>query len=583
MAARSGRSVALAPSVQWSGRLEAGAVLCTVLLLGVAFVVLCPLALLLVNSFEVTLPDGTPAYSVANWVAAFREPGLAGALVNTLTVTAAAQGISMPLAVGIAWLLARTDMPGGRPLELLLWISFFLPTLVLTSGWILVAEPHYGLLNQALMQTGLFKGAPFDIYSFWGIVFVHVTGVGLGAKVMLLVPSFRNMDASLEEASTMSGAGTLRTLVRLVVPVMAPAVIVVALASLIRAFQAFEIELVLGTPIRFSVYSTKVYGLINQSPVNYGAATALSMLVLLAMLPLVLLQLRLSGRRSYATVSGRFRAQRTRLGRWRWPAVVLVAGVALLGTVVPVCLMVMGSFMQLFGYLDTAQVWSVGHWAAALADPNFSRALVNTLALGLGTAAAATTVYTLIAYVTVRTRFRARWAFDVLSWVPFTIPGIVLGLGYLLFVLETPALRAVYGSMLALIVVSTMAVMTLSIQLLKTNMLQLTKDLEESARSLGGSWWQTFRTVVAPLLAPALATTAIMTFALSAREVAEIIPLTSGRTETLAVLQLTYLLAEDQSSAAAVGTVTVLLTVGAALAARAIGSRRGLAAGLERA
>jgi iron(III) transport system permease protein len=252
-------------------------------------------------------------------------------------------------------------------------------------------------------------------------------------------------------------------------------------------------------------------------------------------------------------------------------------GITLLGTLIPVCFMVMGSFMGLFGYFNAAEVWTLRHWGTVFADPNFTKAVVNTAILGLGTAAAATCLYSLIAYVTVRTQFRGRGAFDVLSWVPFTIPGIVLGLGFLLFVLETPLLRQLYGSMLVLIIVSTLAVMTISIQLLKSNMLQLSKDLEESARTLGGSWWATFRKVVAPLLAPALCTTAIMTFALSAREVAEIIPVISSKTQPLAILQLGYLLAEDQSSAAVVGTVTVLLTIAAALVARNIGARGGLA------
>ncbi len=561
---------------RWSSRLELGTVACTLLLALLAFVVLYPLALLLLNSFQVAGPGRTMVWSLANWQAAITEPGLASALLNTLRVTVVVQVISVPLAIVIAWVIARTDMPGAGWVEFLFWIAFFLPTLVITSGWILLADPNYGILNQLAKQLP-FVGHPiFNIYSFWGIVFVHLTSLGFAAKVMLLAPSFRNMDASLEEASRMAGSGPFGTLLRIVIPAVAPAILVVFLASLIRSFEAFEIELVLGTPFQFSVYSTKIYGLINQSPVNYGAATALSMLILVLALPLVLLQFWVSRRRSYTTVTARSKLQRTSLHRWRWPVAILIFGVALMSTAIPVGFMLMGSFMGLFGYFDAQEVWTLRHWSTVLHEPKFLRSVANTVILGTGTAAAAVLLYSIMAYVTVRTRFAARWAFDVLTWVPFTIPGIILGLAYLLFVLQTPLLKGLYGSMGLLVGVCTFSVMTVAMQVLKTNMLQLSYDLEEASRTLGGSWWYTFRRIVVPLVMPAVVTIAVMTFATAARQVAVIVPLTTGPTEPLAILQLGYLQGEDRSAASVVGTVIVLLTTAAALVTRAIGSRSGM-------
>ena len=130
--------------------------------------------------------------------------------------------------------------------------------------------------------TGLFDAAPFSIYSLGGIVFTHLTSLSISTKVMMMAPAFRNLDANLEEAARMSGAGALSTLFRIVVPASTPMVCVASLMSLIRSFESFEVELVLGTPFRFSVYSTKIYSLIHQTPVNYAGATALSMLILAA-------------------------------------------------------------------------------------------------------------------------------------------------------------------------------------------------------------------------------------------------------------------------------------------------------------
>jgi iron(III) transport system permease protein len=559
-------------------RWELGTVLCTLLLGVLALVVLYPLVLVLMDSFEVAVAGQPASYGLANWQAAFTEPGLANALLNTVRVAVVVQVISLPIAILVAWVIARTDLPGADHVEFLFWVSFFLPTLVNTAGWILLADPNYGILNQLVMKLPFVDKAPFNIYSFWGIIFIHLTGIGFAAKVMLLVPSFRNIDATLEEASRMAGDGPLGTLGRIVIPAVAPAILVVFLASLIRSFEAFEVELVLGTPIQFAVYSTKIYGLINQSPVNYGAATALSMIILVAALPLVLLQLWVTRRRSYATVTGHAKSTRLALRRWRWPIAIAIFGLAFLCTVIPVVFMMMGSLMGLFGYFGARETFTLRHWLVVLAEPRFLRALVNTLVLGLGTAGVGVLLYSIMAYIAVRTRFAARWGFDILTWVPFTIPGIVLGLAYLLFVLQTPVFRPLYGSMGLLVVVSTLSVMTVTMQLLKSNMLQLSFDLEEASRTLGGTWWYTFRRVVVPLLMPAVMVAGIMAFATAARQVSVVVPLTTSQTEPLAVLQLGYLMAENRSAASVVGTIIVLLTVGAALLVRTLGRRVGVRA-----
>ena len=100
---------------------------------------------------------------------------------------------------------------------------------------------------------------PFNIYSFWGIVWAHLASHAIAVKVMLLTPTFRNLDSALEEASRTVGAGRLRTLVGIVLPVTLPALLAILLLAMIRAMQSFEIELVLGPPFHFYVYSTLVY------------------------------------------------------------------------------------------------------------------------------------------------------------------------------------------------------------------------------------------------------------------------------------------------------------------------------------
>ena len=192
-------------------RVELQAVLCTVVLAGVAFCVVFPVLLVVLQSFQVAAPGEAARYGLDGWRAAFSEPGLRAALVNTFTVTAVRQLLSLPLAVLIAWILARTDLPGRSWIEFAFWAAFFLPTFTVTLSWILLLDPEYGLINTWIAALPFVGAGPFNIYSFWGIVWVHLVTGSLTVKVILLTPAFRNMNASFEEASRVAGASTWRT------------------------------------------------------------------------------------------------------------------------------------------------------------------------------------------------------------------------------------------------------------------------------------------------------------------------------------------------------------------------------------
>jgi iron(III) transport system permease protein len=208
-----------------------------------------------------------------------------------------APSIALPIAILLAWIIARTDIPAATSLEFLFWLGYFLPPLPVTMGWILLLDPQYGLINQGLMGLPFIKEAPFNIYSFWGIVWAHLTTSTIAVEVMLFTPAFRNMDATLEEASLVAGAGVLLTLRRILVPIMTPIVGVVLLLALVHSLQAFELELILGFPFRFYVFSTQIHWLLNQQPPQFSSATALSSMILFIMVPIIILQRRTVARR----------------------------------------------------------------------------------------------------------------------------------------------------------------------------------------------------------------------------------------------------------------------------------------------
>src|SRR5512132_3256199 len=307
----------------------------TVLLLVVGFLVLTPLALMILNSFQIARPGQPIVWGMEGWVKAFTTPGIVKAMTNTFTLAITRQAIALVLGCFFAWLIARTDIPMKGFLEFFFWLSFFLPALPEAMGWILLLDPKYGLLNQGLMNLGIVSQPLFNIYSFWGIVWAHMGGT-VSVKVMLLAPAFRNLDAAFEEASKISGASGGHTFFHIFIPVMMPAILVSTILGVIRSLEAFEIELLLGTPIGLQVFSTKIHELVTWEPPQFAPAMALSTIFLGLLLFMVAMQRRYIGKRSYETITGRgFSIRPTPLGRWRWPAFLLVLIFAVFITLVP--------------------------------------------------------------------------------------------------------------------------------------------------------------------------------------------------------------------------------------------------------
>lgn len=549
----------------------------TILLVLLLLLVAYPVFLLVLNSFQTSLPWQAPKYGTEVWRRAFSSPGMMPAISNTAELVLAYQAISLGVAIMISWLIARTDMPLGNLLETAFWISFFLPSLSTTLGWVLLLDPQYGLLNRGLVALSFVQQGPFNIYSFEGIVAAHLLGHAISIKVMFLTPIFRNMDASLEEVARVAGSNRLSTLRRIFIPLMQPAIVAVFLLGTIHSLEAFEIELVLGVPIRFYVYSTHLYTMLQWEPPDYGAATALSVSILLFIFPLILLQRWYAQRRQFTTVTGRYRQGLTRLGRWRYAGFAFVSVVALLLTVVPLVMLVAGTFMRHFGVLDIANAWTLGNWQRVLTDPLFLRSVWNTLVISLGSAIVAALVAPLLAYGIVRSSFFGKGALDIVSWLPYAIPGILLGLSFVWLLLSTPVLRLIYGTIVALVLINVVKSMPLGVQILKSNFLQLGKELEEASRMAGGSWWYTYRHVVMPLAVRAVIIVGILNFISGARDIGALVLLVTSQTRPLAILMLDYLMDGSFEAATVIALLVTLLSTGIAFLARGFGFRIGIA------
>ncbi|WP_213455070.1 ABC transporter permease [Rhizomonospora bruguierae] len=553
--------------VRWSPRF-------LLLLAVVALFVLGPIVVMVPMSFRVGRMGQEVVWGFDTWTSMLTDGSFWRVLKDTTVLAVTRQVIGIVIGVWVAWLIARTDLPGRKYFEYGCWVAVFLPSLTVTLGWIMVLDPANGLANRAVELLPFVDKGPFDIYSFWGITWVQLLASVIPLKVILLAPAIRNISASLEEASYASGATSFTTLRRIVIPLLMPTILVALVLGVIRSMESFEVELVLGTPAGIDVLATRIYRLGAQFPPDFSAATAIGIISLLLLVPAVIVQYRYSNKRSFATVTGHFKSNVLPLGRSKWAAFVGVLVLVLMMTVFPLVFVVLGTFMKLFGRFDAKDPWTTQHWTQILQSRAFTDALENTLVLATATAFGALVVCSVFAYIIVRTKTRGRSALDFMVWLPSMLPGMVIGLGYLTLFLIVPFFSGLlYGTVGALIVVLILSNATLTTQMIKTSFAQLGNELEEASRSSGAVWIYTFRRVVLPLIGPTLAVVVILAFSSAARATGPVALLATSDTAPLSILQLNQMADNNLARASVVGVFLVLLTAGVAVVANVIGNR----------
>ncbi len=552
-----------------------GTFIVSVLILAFGFYILGPVVLIFIHSFSVGAVAAETTWGLANWRVAFSDSSLIQALWNTFLIYFAYKGIGFPIAVLIAWLLARTKVRWSYGLEFMFWISFMLPSISTTIGWTFLLDPDVGFLNRALDYIPLMGGLQFNIYSVTGIVWAHLMGNTISGAVMLLTPAFRNMDSTLEEAARLSGATKLITMIRITLPVMIPPIVVVFMLQLVRIFQSFETEQILGTPIGFYVYSTKIFQFVRFfDPPLYGAAAALASLTLVIIAVIIPLQRWLLQRRRYTTVTGQFKPGLVDLGRFQSLAFLSVVGLVALLTIIPIATLILGSFMTRVGFFQVTPVFTLTHWYDVLDDRFFMLALKNTLLLSCSTAVISPVLFSIVAYVLVRTQWRGRATLDALFWMSAAIPGMLSGLGLLWLFLGTPFLKPIYGTLYALFLVVILQGKLTSTQLFKSVYLQIGSDMEEAARVAGAGWVYTYFRVWMPLIMPTLVLIGTLNFVIAAGTTSSIILLAQRGTTTLSILALELMTRSDGVDLEAAGIVSlviVAMTGGVAFIARKLG------------
>jgi iron(III) transport system permease protein len=225
--------------------------------------------------------------------------------------------------------------------------------------------------------------------------------------------------------------------------------------------------------------------------------------------------------------------------------------------------------MKKFGFF-TAEPWTLNNWSTAFNDRLLLRALQNTIVLALSTALASLVIFSLIAYVITRSKFWGRTYLDYFSWLPFTVPGLILSVALLTMFLQ-PVARPLYGTMFTLVLALMISSMPFAVQNMKGAFSQLSTELEEASFITGGTWWHTYKRIVLPLISPTLVVIGIISFISAGRNISQVALLSNSAIRPLSIMQLDYISEGKYEVAAVIATILMALSLGLALLARRFG------------
>lgn len=489
-----------------------------------------------------------------NYVEAFTTSIYLRPILNSLILATCVATIATLLGTPLAWLIARTTLPGRKALRALITAAFVTPSFIGAEAWILLAAPNSGWINKAFVAVTHAGHGPLNIFTLGGAIFVMAL-YNVPYTFTFVAGGLELLPVELEDASSTLGASAWRTMTRITLPLVAPAIIAGFIMSFLEALAEFGAPAFLLIPARTQVVTTQLY-LFFQFPVRTELAAAYAMPLLAVTIGLLLVQRRLLGRRRFTMVGGKGGRRRlVELGAWRWP----IFGLAML---VPLC----SVFLPYLALLGTSlsHIWSAGpvpgnltlHWYRwALFENDATRgAIAHSLTYGAAAATLAVVIAFLVAYMAKRKLFPGAAVLGFVCMAPFVVPGIVLAIGIYAAYSHPPLL--LYGTSAILIIAFATRFLPIAYANLNTMIDAINADLENAARTLGASRIRALRTITAPLLRRGILASWLLVFIPAIRELSSAIFLFTPRTATMTTQIFDF---SDAGNYEAVATLAILI------------------------
>ncbi|MEV0385541.1 iron ABC transporter permease [Nonomuraea sp. NPDC050643] len=530
-------------------------------LLLLAVLVLAPVVPTLYQSFlDRPLYEAGGVLGAGNYVRLFTEAGFGQVVLNTALFAGLTTVLSLLIAVPMAVVVVRTRLPGGRVFAAAMQWPFFISSLILGFGWITMYGPA-GFVSVEVRQALGFL--PWNLYSIPGMALTEA--VALAPIVYTFCANaLRQSDASLEAAAQVCGAGPLRILRSVVLPLLRPPVVYSSILVISMSVETLSVPLLFGQPVGINVFSTFLYrnGLQSINP-DYGVLGAASAIILVVTVSLVALQARLL-KNAQRFVSVRGKATRPRpldLGWLRWVSVAALAFYVVMGALIPIGGLVFRSFTQVFTPLQSPFRTLTGdNYERVFTYPVYVQSIVNSLLVAAIGAVLVSVLSLLAVMVARRSTFRFARAVEYLALAPQAMPGIIVGIG-LFWALAFAGLGSlIQGTLWALIIGFGLRALPSGFGSISPSVMQIGRELDDAARVSGADWLRTFTRILAALLRPAFAGALILTFVTLLKEYSPAVFLASADSNVIGTTMLELWVQGNTGSVAALAGLQIAIT-----------------------
>jgi iron(III) transport system permease protein len=503
-------------------------------ILGISLVILFILCVypygVLVEKILFPPPEGS--FSLKHFAAIIKVHSNHVAVLNTIVISFLTCLLSLLMALPLAWLLSRSDLPGKGIMRTLFCLPYALPPYIGAIAWVSLANPTNGYLN------GLLGKGFFNVYSYSGLVWV-MSSFFYTYILLSLVTAMDRTDPSLEEAARLSGAGPLRVFFQITLPIVKPSLMSGMILVFLASAASFGVPALIGGPAHIFMVTTKIYTFQQTGSFNgLYLAGALSILLLLMGILGLVINLKLT-QASLKTVGGKSsRASLVSLGKMKicWIIFALIMFTILF--ILPVGSIALSALSPYQGKV----IWSelgFQHFRRVFFETDETlRAITNSFKLAIGAATFTTVLGMLLGYLRIKTKVKGREAVEVVAAIPYATPGTVLAFALILAfsqkVLGLPI--PLYGTLTMIGVAYAAHYLNFSVRTLSDGLSQIDDVLSEAARVAGASWFTSLRTIWFPLLKPALVASWFLVFMPAMTELTMTILLTGPGLETLGTL-----------------------------------------------
>ena len=532
---------------------------------------LSPVVMLVIGSFSKGL-NTFGDFTVSKYVSVYTDPSFYAVLGNTLMFVLFSAVFSTVLALFFAYLNNRTNIPGKFMFRVISVVPMMIPHVLFAVSWALLLNPSNGILNLFLMNLFKLENAPFNIYSIRGMIMVEGL-LDLPIAYLIIAPAMASFDISLEESSRVFGAGNMKTLFRITLPVLRPAILAAFILCVVRCLASFAVPSVLGMPGRTYVLATYIYRTVTTGFIaDYGKAAAVGMSVLVISISLIYVYRYMTrSSEKYVTVSSRgFKPVVIQLKKAKVPLFIVLIIFSFILILLPILVLLYTSFVpySMVPSMKAFASMNLDHWRDVFNDPISLTSLRNSLFLCIVGASLGTVLSIFISYVIVKVKTKASGILESLSFLSFSFPGIVIGIGFMWFFVRTP----LYATIWALLIGYIATYLPYGIRPITSAFIQIHSSLEESSTVCGASFLTTIRRIVVPLLIPGIVSGWILMATMFFRELSLSVVLSRPGTETMAVQILKFSNDGLWGRLSALGIIMIGISVILVVAANLVGN-----------